>query len=121
MENHTVVQLKAVAKERRIRGYYKLRKAELIHALEARRLVEQKSNICDEPIPNDPILMSERKIFMNKNGESYRSAIEIFAKERRIRGYYKLRKAELIHAFKARRLVEQEVTSVMSRFQTIPL
>ena len=28
MENHTVVQLKAIAKERGIRGYYKLRKAD---------------------------------------------------------------------------------------------
>ena len=54
MENHTVVQLKANAKERGIWGYYKLSKAELIHALEATRLVEQKSNIFDEPIPNDP-------------------------------------------------------------------
>ena len=54
MENHTVVQLKAIAKERGIRGYYKLRKTELIHALEATGLVEQKSNIFDEPIPNDP-------------------------------------------------------------------
>ena len=54
MDNHTVVQLKAIAKERGIRGYYKLRKAELIHALEATKLVEQKSNIFDEPIPNDP-------------------------------------------------------------------
>ena len=33
---------------------YKLRKVESIHALEAARLVEQKSNIFDEPIPNDP-------------------------------------------------------------------
>ena len=54
MENHTVVELKAIAKERGIRGYYKLRKAELIHAFEATRLVEQKSNIFDEPISNDP-------------------------------------------------------------------
>ena len=45
MENHTVMQLKAVAKERGVRGYYKLRKAEFIHALEAARLVEQKSNL----------------------------------------------------------------------------
>ena len=42
IENHTVVQLKPIAKERGIRGYYKLRKVELIHALEATRLVEQK-------------------------------------------------------------------------------
>ena len=54
MENHTVMQLKAFAKERGIRGYYKLRKTELIHALEATRLVEQKSSIFDESIPNDP-------------------------------------------------------------------
>ena len=54
MNNHTVVQLKAIAKERGIRGYYKLRKAELIHALEAVRLVEQKSNIFHDSIPNDP-------------------------------------------------------------------
>ena len=57
MENHTVVQLKAIAKERGLRGYYKLRKAELIHALEATRLVEQKSNIFDEPILNEPTLV----------------------------------------------------------------
>ena len=54
MENHTTVPLKAIAKERGIKGYYKLRKAELINALEATRLVEQKSSIFDEPIPNDP-------------------------------------------------------------------
>ena len=50
MKNHRVVQLKAIVKERGISGYYNLRKAELIHALEATSLVEQKSNIFDEPI-----------------------------------------------------------------------
>ena len=56
MENHTVMQLKA--KERGVRGYYKLRNVELIYTLEAARLVEQKSNVFDEPIPNDttPVL-----------------------------------------------------------------
>ena len=42
MENHTVMQLKAIAKERGVRGYYKFRTVELIHALKAARLVEKK-------------------------------------------------------------------------------
>ena len=54
MENHTVMPLKVIVKERGVRGCYKLRKVELIHALEAARLVEQESNIFDVPIPNDP-------------------------------------------------------------------
>ena len=58
MDNHTVVQLKAIAQERGIIGYYKLRKAELILALEASTIVEQASNIFDESNPNNstPIL-----------------------------------------------------------------
>ena len=54
MNNHTLVQLKAIAKERGGRGYYTLRKAELIHALEAARLVEVTTNIFDESISIDP-------------------------------------------------------------------
>ena len=54
MNNHTEVQLNAIAKERGIRGYYKLRMAKLIHALERTLLVEHISNIFDESIPNDP-------------------------------------------------------------------
>ena len=54
------MQLKAIAKERGIRGYYKLRKAELIRVLEPTRLVEQKINIFDEPIPNDPTPVLQR-------------------------------------------------------------
>ena len=42
MENHTVVQLKAIAKERGIKGYYKHRKAELIHALEKSDKINRK-------------------------------------------------------------------------------
>ena len=42
MDNHTVAQLKDIATDRGIRGYYKLRKIEFIHALETVTLVEQK-------------------------------------------------------------------------------
>ena len=54
MDNHAVVQWKAIAKERGMRDYYKVIKAELIHALKATRLVKQTNNIFDESIPNDP-------------------------------------------------------------------
>ena len=54
MNNHAEVQLKAIENKRGIRGYCKLRKAELINALETARLVEESTNIYDEVIPNDP-------------------------------------------------------------------
>ena len=57
MKNNTAKKFKAIAKERGIKGYYKLRKSELINALEATRLVAQKSSIFDETIPNDPTLV----------------------------------------------------------------
>ena len=47
--------------------------------------------------------------------------LKVIEKERGIRGYYELRKAELIHTVEAKKLVEQKKTSLMSRFQTIPL
>ena len=46
-------------KKRDIRDYYKFRKAELIHALEAARLVEQTSNKFDESFPNDTTPVSQ--------------------------------------------------------------
>ena len=47
--------------------------------------------------------------------------LKAIAKQRGVRGYYKLRKVELIHALEAARLVEQKVTYLMSRFRMIPL
>ena len=48
----------AIEGHRKKRGYYKLGKAELIHALESSRLVEETSHIFDELIQNDstPVL-----------------------------------------------------------------
>ena len=56
MENQSVKQLKALAKEKGIKGYYKMRKAELIKALNDGDLLTS-SNVIDQPIPeiNIPI------------------------------------------------------------------
>ena len=57
---------------------------------------------------------------MNKNGQSYSSAIEGHRKYRGIRGYYKLRKAELIHALTEERLVEQTSNIFDESFRNDP-
>ena len=69
MNNITVIELKALAKQSGIKGYYKLRKAELIHKLETNadvneqvlipgfeipRSATRSVNTC--PILDDPIL-----------------------------------------------------------------
>ena len=49
MERNTVVQLRQIAKERGLRGYSKLRKAELIKFINQSRL--ERVNLLDAPIP----------------------------------------------------------------------
>ena len=59
MENLKVKDLKALAKERGIKGYYKLRKAELIQALTPVGDPSQPQNIMDQPIPEIDIPILE--------------------------------------------------------------
>ena len=59
MENLKVKELKALAKERGIKGYYKLRKAELIEALTPVGDPPQLQNIMDQPIPEIDIPILE--------------------------------------------------------------
>ena len=59
MENFKVKDLKALAKERGIKGYYKLRKAELIQALTPVGDPSQHQNIMDQPIPEIDIPILE--------------------------------------------------------------
>ena len=51
MNNNTVIELKIIAKRRGIEGYYKLRKAELIHKLEALPEVNEQVLIPGLEIP----------------------------------------------------------------------
>ena len=81
MNNITVIELNALAKQRDTKGYYKLRKAELIHKLEALPEVNEQvlipgleiprnttrtvntSAILDQPILDDktPVLQPTQK------------------------------------------------------------
>ena len=53
MNNITVIKLKALAKQSGITGYYKLRKAELIHKLEAHTDVNEQVLIPGLEIPRN--------------------------------------------------------------------
>ena len=53
MDNITVIKLKALAKQRGINGYYKLRKAELIQNLEAHPDVNEQVLIPGLEIPRN--------------------------------------------------------------------
>ena len=54
MDNTTVIKLKTLAKQRGIKGYYKLRKAELIQKLEAHPDVNEQVLIPRLEIPRNP-------------------------------------------------------------------
>ena len=68
MENLKVKDLKALAKERGIKGYYRLRKAELIEALTPVGDHTQPQNIMDQPIPeiDIPILEPSKPANLSK-------------------------------------------------------
>ena len=81
MNKNTVIELKATAKQRGIEGYYKLRKAELIHKLKTHKQVNEQvpgleiarnttrsvniSAVLDQPILDDntPVLKPTQKFF----------------------------------------------------------
>ena len=68
MENLKVKELKTLAKERGIKGYYRMRKAELIEALTPVGDPPQLQNIMDQPIPeiDIPILEPSKPANLSK-------------------------------------------------------
>ena len=68
MENLKVKELKVLAKERGIKGYYRMRKAELIEALTPVGDPPQLQNIMDQPIPeiDIPILEPSKPANLSK-------------------------------------------------------
>lgn len=64
MERNTVVQLRQIAKERGLRGYSKLRKAELIEFINQSRL--ERANFLDAPIPKHEIPKSQKILSPSK-------------------------------------------------------
>ena len=70
MENLKVKDLKALAKEKGIKGYYRLRKAELIEVLTpVGDLVDLRDNTAnDQPIPEiDMPIFAENPSMLHKN------------------------------------------------------
>ena len=53
LDNITVIKLKTLAKQRGIKGYYKLRKAELIQKLEVHSVVNEQVLIPELEIPRN--------------------------------------------------------------------
>jgi len=66
METYTVKQLRAIAKERGLRGYYKLRKAQLIDAINAHSAAHRPAHrpLLDDPVPeiSAPVLTPTKYI-----------------------------------------------------------
>jgi hypothetical protein len=90
METNTVKELRAIAKERRLRGYSLLRKAELITMLNQQsESCYGKQSLLDEPVPNidkvpvlqptNPTLLGRVKQSFNVLGNKIKSETNTFA------------------------------------------
>ena len=81
MENLKVKDLKALAKERGIKGYYKMRKAELIQALTPANIIDQPIPEINIPIltPSNPSKVSQLKNLASKAAKPVKREINKFA------------------------------------------
>ncbi len=89
-----VKDLKALAKERKIKGYYNLRKAELIELLSSTptRMTPPRGNRNNSRLP---LKLSKQNILKTPTSMNVKQ-LKALARERGIKGYCKLRKAQLI-------------------------
>ena len=89
MELKTVQQLRLIAKERRLKGYSQLKKSDLIEFLHK------------QTKPETGIEENVETFSDSKHLKSTLKKLLFLAKEKKIKGYYLMRKSELIDALEA--------------------
>ena len=93
-----VKQLKELAKERGIPGYYKLNRSQLLSALAASSRPVSPVRVVTPPKPVSPVVPAA--VSTNLNSFNVKQLKEL-AKERGIPGYYKLNRSQLLSALAA--------------------
>src|SRR6218665_1473870 len=94
-ESKTIRELREIAKRRCLVGYYKLRKADLITAISKHG--GGVMDLLDTP-SNSIFRLKDKNIYILMPSQESKTVRELreIAKQRKMVGYYKLRKADLI-------------------------
>jgi hypothetical protein len=95
----SLVELKELAKEMKIPGYYKMKKEELLKAIEPKEEVKEPKEEVKEP--KEEVKEPKEEVIEPKPIK--RSLVELkeLAKEMKIPGYYKMKKEELLKAIES--------------------
>ena len=95
----SLVELKELAKEMKIPGYYKMKKEELLKAIEPKEEVKEPKEEVKEP--KEEVIEPKEEVKEPKPIK--RSLVELkeLAKEMKIPGYYKMKKEELLKAIES--------------------
>src|SRR6218665_3433093 len=96
-ESKAIRELREISKRRGLVGYYKLRKADLITAISKHG--GGVMDLLDTP-SNSIFRLTDKNIYILMHSQESKTVRELreIAKQRKMVGYYKLRKADLITA-----------------------